>query len=496
MPRIATSLVLLLLGALAAAADDKLKGIACRSVHLAYTAPAGTAFYNEVKVENSADGTYFCAIGFNSGYYGIQQLGNGKKLAIFSVWDPAAGNDPKSVPEKNRVKMLFKGEGVRVGRFGGEGTGGQSFFDFDWAVGETYRFLVTAEPDATDKGRVAFSGYLYLPKEKSWKHLVTFSTLTEKKTLRGYYSFIEDFKRNRESTKHVRKAEYGNAWVRTTDGDWKSVMEARFTADSNPVLNIDAGITAAKDRFWLATGGDTMNATTKLREKIALPKDAKLTPPKDWSAALTPRQAAEQAVAELTKALEETPKNADLLSRRGGEFFKLGRLQESIADFDRQIELNPSSAEDHWRRGISLYYAERYEDGAAQFQLGKKVYGNDVENAFWHYLCLARKDSPAKAREHLLKIGTDSRYYMPKVYDLIAGTAKPDDLLKAVENDSAKDKREGYFYTHLYIGLNYEAEGDAAKSLEHITTAVEKYSIPHYMADVARVHIAIRSKKK
>ena len=30
---------------------------------------------------------------------------------------------------------------------GGEGTGGQSFHDFDWKAGDTYRFLVTCEPD-------------------------------------------------------------------------------------------------------------------------------------------------------------------------------------------------------------------------------------------------------------------------------------------------------------------------------------------------------------
>src|SRR4051794_23707500 len=40
-------------------ADETLKGIACRSVHLGYPAPEGVAFYNEMTVEKSADGTYF-----------------------------------------------------------------------------------------------------------------------------------------------------------------------------------------------------------------------------------------------------------------------------------------------------------------------------------------------------------------------------------------------------------------------------------------------------
>lgn len=261
-------------------ADEKLKGIACRSVHLGYTAEAGTAFYVEATVRHSAKGTYFCAIGFNSGYFGIQELANGKKLAIFSVWDPTTGNDPKTVPEEKRVKTLHQGEGVRVGRFGGEGTGGQSFFDFDWKNGDTYRFFVTCEPDGKD--RVAFAGRLYLPEKKEWKHLVTFSTLTSKKTLGGYYSFVEDFRRNKISTTEVRSAEYGNAWVKSAkDGEWKPVTTARFTADSNPVTNIDAGLTKSKALFFLTTGGETANTTTKLRDLITLPKDAKPSLPKD-----------------------------------------------------------------------------------------------------------------------------------------------------------------------------------------------------------------------
>jgi Domain of unknown function (DUF3472)/Domain of unknown function (DUF5077) len=248
----------------AANADEKLKGIACRSVHLGYSAPAGTAFYNEMTVEKSADGTYFMAAGFRHGYFGIQELANGKKLVIFSVWDPTSGDDPKKVDETKRVKTLHKDDGVRVGRFGGEGTGGQSFFDFDWKAGETYRFLVTAKADGAD--RTAYSGYFFLNDQKKWKHLVTFSTITNGKLLEGYYSFVEDFRRNKVSTTKERRATFGNGWVKTTKGEWVELAKARFTADANPVLNIDAG---SKDgTFFLATGGAIENKTTKLRESM------------------------------------------------------------------------------------------------------------------------------------------------------------------------------------------------------------------------------------
>ncbi|HEV3437445.1 MAG TPA: DUF3472 domain-containing protein [Gemmata sp.] len=254
-------------------ADERLEGIACRSVHLAFTAGEGVAFYNEVTVVKSAPGTYFCACGWNKGYYGIQEKGDGKKVVIFSVWD-SNQNNAKAVEDDKRVKMLHKDEKVRVGRFGGEGTGGQSFLDYDWKVGETYRFLVTAKVDGN---RTEYAGFFGVPEEKEWKHLITFSTVTEGKNLGGYYSFVEDFKRDKVSTTKVRTARYGNAWVKSVKGDWLAVTKARFTADKNPVTNINAGI---KDgRFFLTTGGETKNADTKLNESMELPSEIKRTVP-------------------------------------------------------------------------------------------------------------------------------------------------------------------------------------------------------------------------
>jgi hypothetical protein len=258
-----------------APADEKLKGIACRSVHLGYPAPEGVAFYTEATVEKSADGTYFMAAGWSKEYFGIQELADGKKVVLFSVWDPTAGNDAKSVDETKRVKMLHKDDAVRVKRFGGEGTGGQSFFDYEWKVGETYRFLVTAKPDG--EGRTAYGGYFFVPEKKEWKHLVTFSTITNGALLKGYYSFVEDFRRNKVSTTKERRASFGNGWVKPEKGDWVSLDKARFTADSNPVTNIDAGATSG--RYFLATGGDIENKTTRLRDTITRDTEKSVTKP-------------------------------------------------------------------------------------------------------------------------------------------------------------------------------------------------------------------------
>ena len=258
-----------LVGQQEAAADKSLEGIACRSVHLQYPAEPAAAFYNEVTVEQSAPGTYFCVCGFHKGYYGIQELADGKKLLIFSVWDPGDQNNPDDVEAEQRVKLLHQDQDVRVGRFGNEGTGGQSFYDFDWKVGETYRFVVTARPNGK---RTEFGAYFFHPQEEEWKHLVTFSTLDDTGSLRGLYAFVEDFRRNRVSATKERVASYGPGWVMTEGDEWTELSKARFTADSNPVMNIDAG--EREGRFFLATGGETRNDHFKLNEVMALDNDA------------------------------------------------------------------------------------------------------------------------------------------------------------------------------------------------------------------------------
>lgn len=256
-------------------ADERLKGVACRSVHLWYPAKKGAAFYNEVTVRQSAPGTYFMVTGWDKGYFGIQELGNGKRLILFSVWD-SNQNNPNAVKEDQRTMLLHKDDAVRIGRFGGEGTGGQSFFDYEWKAGETYRFLVTAK---TNGERTEYAGHFFVPETKAWKHLVTFSTITGDKPLSGYYSFVEDFKRDRVSATKVREAEFGNGWALSKEGKWQPLSEARFTADANPATNINAGV--IEGRFFLATGGNTENTGTHLNEKLQLPKDPIRTPPKD-----------------------------------------------------------------------------------------------------------------------------------------------------------------------------------------------------------------------
>jgi lipoprotein NlpI len=200
-----------------------------------------------------------------------------------------------------------------------------------------------------------------------------------------------------------------------------------------------------------------------------------------------------EAIADYDKAIKLDTHFAAAVNQRGGERFKLGDVKGSIEDFENYIKVKPNAYDDHWRYGISLYYAGRFADGAKQFKAGETAFGNDVENVFWHYLCNARIDGVDKARKTLLGVGQDDRVPMKKVYDLIAGKAKADEVIETAEKADLKPgaKNEALFYAHLYVGLNYEAEGNQKKCLEHLTTAVEKHKIGHYMWDVGNVHLKL-----
>ena len=246
-------------------AAEKGEPRAARSVHLRYSADQGVVYYNEVTVQKSYPGSYFCVCGFRHGYFGIQELWHGRKVVIFSVWDPGKQNNPNSVPEDRRVKVLHEGEDVRVSRFGNEGTGGKSMFDYQWKVGETYRCMVKTSVEGE---RTTYEAYFYINDEKKWKHLATFQTITGGDYLSGYYSFVEDFLRNGQSVQNVRRARYGNGWIKSKQGRWKPLTGATFTADRTPTMNIDAGVEAG--RFFLQTGGDTENHTP-LRSEMTCP---------------------------------------------------------------------------------------------------------------------------------------------------------------------------------------------------------------------------------
>jgi lipoprotein NlpI len=165
--------------------------------------------------------------------------------------------------------------------------------------------------------------------------------------------------------------------------------------------------------------------------------------------------------------------------------FEKGRFVEAATAFDELAKAVPDQAPQLWQRGIALYYAGRYDDCRLQFESHRTVNPDDVENAVWHFLCVARGGSAAKAREALLPVGPDPRVPMREVYQMFRGTLTPEQVLAAAGSQPA-----ALFYAHLYVGLYFEAQGLTARALEHIKiAAADRFEREGgYMHMVARVH--------
>jgi lipoprotein NlpI len=182
--------------------------------------------------------------------------------------------------------------------------------------------------------------------------------------------------------------------------------------------------------------------------------------------------------------------DAQTILRQAEADFLAGRVAESVKGFDRVVELAPSAAPQLWQRGIALYYVGRYQDCRTQFESHRSVNPADVENPAWHFLCVARLESPARAKAALLPVGPDQRTPMREVYQMFQGTLTPEQVIAAAGGSAS-----GQFYAELYVGLYYEATGNDALALKHLTTAAAPRFAPAggYMHTVATLHPRVRT---
>jgi len=204
------------------------------SVHLTYTSAADERnvewFYNEVTIPESNDvmGSFFMAIGFGEGYFGIQINSESERRVLFSVWSPYSTDNPQEIPEDQRIQLLKKGDEVTTNKFGGEGSGGQSYLKYMWKAGSTYKFLLNGKPapnNSTD-----FTAYFYSAEENEWRLIASFRRPQTSTYLKRFHSFLENF--IPKQGKEMRMGLYANQWVCDVQGQWTEATTARFTADN------------------------------------------------------------------------------------------------------------------------------------------------------------------------------------------------------------------------------------------------------------------------
>lgn len=214
--------------------DDFYWGRRGPSVHLAYKVPENVGnvewFYNEITVPKGNDviGSYFMANGFGEGYFGMQVNSSTERRILFSVWSPYQTDDPSSIPDDQKIKLLKKGADVNTGSFGNEGSGGQSYKIYNWKSEYTYRFLLKGHP--TEDNSTDYTAYFFVPEKGEWELIASFRRPKISTYLTRPHSFLENF--ITEMGPISREAFYSNQWVVNTEGKWYELSEAKFTADA------------------------------------------------------------------------------------------------------------------------------------------------------------------------------------------------------------------------------------------------------------------------
>lgn len=252
------------------------------SVHLSYRVPPvidTEYFYNEMFVPEGKDpvGTFYMACGFGEGYFGAQVNSEKERRILFSVWSPFSTDSPKDVPEEFRVVLKNKGDGVKTGEFGNEGTGGQSYLVYPWRAGTLYKFLVRVHP--LENGMTEYSGFFFDPDAGQWRILATFQRPKTQTWLRNPNSFLESF--NPDFGWRFRCVGYTNQWLRDKSGEWHQITGATFSCDETGRkgmrLDYAGGLSDNKKFFMLANCGffdkSTPCYTYFSREPSSLPPE-------------------------------------------------------------------------------------------------------------------------------------------------------------------------------------------------------------------------------
>ncbi|NOY41243.1 MAG: hypothetical protein GXP26_05330 [Planctomycetes bacterium] len=191
-------------------------------------------------------------------------------------------------------------------------------------------------------------------------------------------------------------------------------------------------------------------------------------------------------------AVTDVPlKTASEYVSRGMQRFKENKIADSIRDFDRADELEPKSAPHLWQRGISNYYVGEFRKGREQFESHLAVNPHDVENATWHFICVAKLEGIEAAKKAIIDIDTlrDTRVPMAQIYELYAGHGSEESVLMAA---AKADTEQARMYAHLYLGLYYEVAGSIDQARKHMKLAAAAKLQNNYMHQVAKIHLLQR----
>ena len=253
------------------------------------SAPKGEAYdwaYMEVMFPKKYErkNTYIMSLGVLSGYMGIQSIDdegkqNYKHRVLFSMWDKGDTDADANLPEYMRSGALDNETGVKINRFGGEGTGTQSIiYNSHWQCDNWVQFITTCRPEKVNvtvkdrNGRDSVIEYTNTlvtawykeANEKEWHYLSTLREAGRNHYMAGWYSFLENF--TDDGGNFYRRAYFRNGYFHSlTDNKWYNRNKVGFGhtqgKPNEPRYDYGHGATDLYPNcFYLEQGGYTLEA--------------------------------------------------------------------------------------------------------------------------------------------------------------------------------------------------------------------------------------------
>ena len=206
------------------------------AINAAFSTPPATGYAIDMTPLAEPLRTFYSAIAWDGGYAGLQRRGaRFDRQLQFSVWDLPEGD----------ASVVEAGEGVDCRDFGDEGTGVACEAEHPWAVGETFRFVVTEE---VEQG-VSVISLTVTDVETGEQRYIGKLRYAGNANLIRFGVFVEDFDRSRPTCldQPVRSAAFRRALARTTTG-WVPLPTTRLepqredaaNPETPPCANFDA----------------------------------------------------------------------------------------------------------------------------------------------------------------------------------------------------------------------------------------------------------------
>jgi hypothetical protein len=260
------------------------------SVHLGFhpTTPGNVGvrydwFYQEIMVPSgfSPIATYWMAIGFSGGYFGMQNNSLTERRILFSVWDQIdidyynrIGRTP---PKDSLVSLVDYAPYAQANSFGGEGTGGQSYvgrYRVDtWVEDKPVKFLLNARKQTVlrddkngTKPAMLISAWYKAYEQEGWRYIATWRRPFVTDYFDAFHSFLENY--GWYNGHLARKGYYYNSFGRReNDGQWVHFNRGTFgNTDGKEGQRVDVARGAAPEdpeKFYMLSGGYVPNAAVK-----------------------------------------------------------------------------------------------------------------------------------------------------------------------------------------------------------------------------------------